>query len=262
MLQLLVLLFHRINISRHMRETGSWDDTNEFQLLNMTSGLPENYQIPNHSPLCFYLDYESSITLTMDGNTYKNPIFYCPDSASDIKFEPVNAEIYYLRIFDLEWSNSWLNSIYITTKDSSIKSPNSKVTSPFNESYYAEIIVTPIPNVTHTASVSGEECWVNDYWNSCSYIVGIKKNSCEVTVKVNPSDYTIKRKIAKRYSISLPTEGPYAFTGNGLSNGLSTGGIVGIVIAVLVVVVVVGFCIFWFVIKGRKLGLGSDANTQ
>ena len=149
--------------------------------------------------------------------------------------------------------------MYITTKGSSTKTPKTKITE-YYYSYYADLIVTPIPNVTHI--VSGKECGANDYYNSCSYMIGNKKNSCKVTIKVNPSDYTIKRKIAKRYSIDQTSEGPYALTGNGLSNGLSTGGIVGIAIAVLVVVVVAGFCIFKIATRRRKPKIGDEAGTQ
>ena len=66
----------------------------------------------------------------------------------------------------------------------------------------------------------------------------------------------------KRYSIYLPNEGLYAFTGN----GPSTGGIVGIVIGVLVTVVVVvaaiGYRIFKFVNKRYKPNNTDDGNTQ
>ena len=151
MLQLLVLLFHRINISRHMRYTSKWDTTNDFQLLNMTSGLPQNYEVPQDYGLCFYLDHKSSITLTMDGKKYKNPIFYCPGNASEIKFKPENAEIYYTEIFKLDWPYTLFNSLYIITKDSSIEGPKNEITE-YYYSYYADLIVSPIPDLTYTVS--------------------------------------------------------------------------------------------------------------
>ena len=132
----------------------------------MTSGLPQNYEVPQDYGLCFYLDHKSSITLTMSGKKYKNPIFYCPGNASDIKFEPSNTVIYYTKIFDLYRELESLSS-YITTKDISIKVPNVIVSSTIK--YYYSMIIAPIPSLTFTCS-GNINCSCEHSVNYCPYI--------------------------------------------------------------------------------------------
>ena len=126
-------------------------------------------------------------------------MFYCPRSASDIKFEPSNTVIYYTKIFDL-YDYYWniFDHMYIVTKDSSIKTSKIEIYDYRYGQYYfyIDLIVYPIPDLTYT--VSCEKCSSFDETNSYSIPTSENMSSCTVDIKVNSSDYTVKRKIAKK----------------------------------------------------------------
>ena len=205
---------------------------------------------------CYYLDYSSSITLTVDNYKYTNPIFFCPSGARKIKFEP-DDEIYCaeFNLFNIVGSDPTCeiyNSIYITTETTSIRTPVSA-----NECQigYVDLILAPVPSGTIT--IDGD-CQTDSYYESDNILV-LYDDSAEtstVTVTVSSStSYTIKRSMDQRYSISIPYEGPYVFNGeNGVValSKLSVGAIAGIAVgAVVVVGAAVGVSVY-FISKNLK----------
>lgn len=61
----------RINSSRGKMSEYEKSYTVEFKKLNLTTGVPEGDLVYWNDILCFYLDYKSSVTLTMNGKKYK-----------------------------------------------------------------------------------------------------------------------------------------------------------------------------------------------
>lgn len=258
MFSLVIAFFHKINNSRRKRSESDDSATNEFRKLNLTTGVPEFNYVTDLSMSCFYLDYESSVTLSMNGKKYKNPILYCPGNTTDIKFEPENSSVYYTEIFELPSFIGYdkLKSIYIATKDGSLKVPKNKLflgAEVFK--FYADVVLTPIPNLSYTCA--GSSCGRHVLFGSYLIAANYEKNSDIITIKVETSNnYTIKRNISKRYSISIPEQGPFVFA----EGGLPAGAIAGIVVSVVVVVSITGVCIFYF--WNKKMNHESKVNVS
>lgn len=262
-LPLMIALFHEINGSNYKRRV-SEPYVNRFYKLNMTTGLPEYCFHGSCIYYCYYLDFKSSVTLTMDGKTYKDPIFYCPYDASDIKFEPEDAEIYYTQTFDLSIDNGFesITSIYVATQNTTFVSPNEKILTELGY-LYMDLVLAPIPGLTYTSS--NVECEPMEKQDSCTHLVcmSFAKNYGKVTVGgSSSSNYTINRTISKRYSISFPSQGPYAFSGSDSTSGITTGAIAGIVIAALVVVCAAVFGIYYFLKTRHNQKANGNIQTQ
>ena len=212
---------------------------------------------------CFYLDYSSSVTLSVGKSKYKNPIFFCPGGATSIKFEP-DSGIYCTKflLYDVINSNSdckGYRSLYVTTQATSFKTPVSKAKSKSCSEYF-DLILVPVESGTIALSGTVTEEIINGYEsNKILAVYDTTKESSTVTVTVGSGGYTIKRSINQRYSISIPEEGPYVFNGK---NGLSIGVIVGIaVVAVVVVGAAVGVSVY-FIIRKRNKGKGDESSSS
>lgn len=269
MLSLVIALLSRLNVSRLnvsrlnasnvKRGVSDFSLTTTFTKLDLSTGIPieDSLYVAAGLVACYWLDYDASITLTMNGTEYKNPLFYCPKNTSDIKFEPEDAEIYYAAMFDLSSLSvytEYIESMYISTKASSFKTPQNEVV---NGALYYDLILVPIPSYTVALEYSsGDFQYLYSEDGGYAITMGSSKNSATVTFGVKTSsDYTIKNEISGRYKIDLPADGPYAYVGVSASSSgsgsSSTGVIVGVVIAVVVVVGIVGFCVYWFIIRKK-----------
>lgn len=123
--------------------------------------------------------------------------------------------------------------------------------------FYADVILTPIPNLSYTCS--GSSCGRHVLFGTYLIAANYEKSSDIITIKVEPSsNYTIKRNISKRYSISIPKQGPFVFA----ESGLSAGAIAGIVISVVVVMSITGFCVFYFWKKKKNPKDVNDVNAE
>ena len=106
-------MLHFITVLQYCKGDGVYDSVADTCTYNITanytklgeSGLPEwdDSDVNFSCMRCYYLDYESSedVTLTLDGNSYDNPVMYCPYKNSTAKFEPSSVEIYYSPVFPL-----------------------------------------------------------------------------------------------------------------------------------------------------------------
>ena len=211
---------------------------------------------------CFYLDYGSSITLTVDGSKYKNPIFFCPNGASNIKFEPDDgiycAGFIFAAIISELSSCNGLNRIYVITESTNFKTPVAKAKCDGTIEYY-DLVLAPVP--AGAIALSGTAEAMSHYESeSMFYILDSTKQSSTASVTVSSgANYTIKRSMNKRYSISIPSTGPYVFNGK---SGLSIGVIVGIAVgAVVVVGAVVGVSVY-FISKNRKKDKGDESSSS
>ena len=214
---------------------------------------------------CFYLDYSSSVTLTVGKSKYKNPIFFCPGGATSIKFEP-DSGIYCTKFSLYEVINSngdckGYRSLYVATQATSFKTPVSKAKSSSCSEYF-DLILAPIESGTIALSGTVTEEIINGYEsNKILAVYDTTKESSTVTVTVSSgASHTILKSIDKRYSISLPEEGPYVFNGK---NGLSIGVIVGIaVVAVVVVGAAVGVSVYFILKNRKKKGKGDESSSS
>ena len=67
--------------------------------------------------ICYYLDYSGDITMTVDGDTYENPLIHCPLSDSNVTFEPSDTVVRYTEAFVHSENITQYSSIYISTTD-------------------------------------------------------------------------------------------------------------------------------------------------
>lgn len=248
-------LLRRSNVYYNNRVVS--EETNTFKKLNMSTGVPEENAYSN--TLCFYLDYESSVTLTLNGNEYVNPLFYCPKDAEDVKFEPDDAEIYYTPLFELSASQynsmfKYVNSIYITTKKATFTTPSSEFTFGGSDPQYYDLVVLPLPS--WSAEYSASHNIVAAQTSSYIFVVDDDKNSISMTIKPgSSSSYTIKNGISGRCSIEFPQDGPYAYTGVCSDEGISKSMIIAISAGAasgFVLICVSVFCVYWFLIRDNK----------
>lgn len=184
---------------------------------------------------CYYLDYSGDVTLTLAGVIYKNPVFYCPTSSSSIYFKGNTSEIKSTEIFSLSSDLSIIRSLYFATKDFTTKTPKKKIRKigTLSINLYRDVIVFPVDGGTLT--ISGM------YYLSSSYSVieGLIKDQYEYQGSVGSSRGYVKRQIAKRYSVKLPTSAPYALANSGnFSVGAIIGVAVGAALALILVVIV------------------------
>ena len=254
MLLTAVALLSRFNASRVSADGGPYEITNDYQECGTSFFMKniEDWSDDSELDTCYYLDYSSSITLTVDGSKYKNPIFFCPNGASEIKFQPDDGiyctefSLYYIANSDPNCEV--YNSIYITTESSSIKTP---VSTSECELGYFDLILAPVPSgtIAHSGTVGDDGSY---YVTNILTLYDSSEETSTVTVtKSSSTSYTIKNSINQRYSISIPSTGPYVFNGK---SGLSIGAIVGIaVVAVVVVGAAVGVSLY-FILKNRNKG--------
>lgn len=250
MLSLVILFLSGISGPHRKESVNKGPYTNVFRKLSETTGFRERSGASDNSNPCFYLDYKSKVALITGGTKYINPILYCPDGSTEAEFDPSDAEIYYTETIGIEYLNNSIgvDSIYIVTKGSSIKIPRNEAIDPDTGAlqYYFDFVIAPVPSFTYTCS----SLYCNEINNYSIRVTSYIKNSDVMTIKVENSDYKIKRKTSKRYSISVPDEGPFVLTESAsLSDGLSAGAVVGIVLAVLVAAGVIGFCVYYFVLQ-------------
>ena len=262
MLLTAVALLSRFNASRVSADDKSYKINADYQKCGTSffTDYIDYWSDDSEIDICYYLDYSSNITLTVDRSKYKNPIFFCPNGASKIKFEP-DDEIYCAEFSLYYLTNSdpnceVYNSIYITTESTSFKTP---VSASECEEGYVDLILAPVPS--GTISCTGN-CYTDSEYESDNIlaIFDFLAETSTVTVTVSSgANYTIKKSMNQRYSISLPEEGPYVFNGK---SGLSIGAIVGIAVgAVVVVGAAVGVSVY-FIIRKRNKCKGDESSSS
>ena len=294
MLLTAVALLSRFNASRIGAGGTSYKVTTSYQKCG-TSFFMESDVNWSDSGLgtCYYLDYSSSVTLTVDGSEYTNPIFFCPGGASEIKFEPDDG--IYCAEFDLtsvvtpNLLCETYTSIYVTTESTSFETPVTSKQACDELLLYYDLVLAPLPSGTISYGDSLTEEVMYGLYNILA-LSSTEKESSTVTVSVNSgANYTIKRSINKRYSINIPFIGPYVFNGESSGSsgssesgessassassessgsskssksGLSVGAVSGIaVVAVAVVGAAVGVSVY-FILKNRKKDKGDEPSSS
>lgn len=271
MMYIIFTLLLRLNMSQYINKTahvGSYIVGANYHTLG-TNGLPSSY----YNATCMFLDYEGSVTLTIDGKKFKDPLFYCPLTTSIVSFKPSTTTIRYTRLFEYSPGEgfSMYKSTYISTRGFKVKTPVEKVdisnrkvndnTIPTDP--YAEFIIFPVDGAKVFVSPNP---YVHNEFDEMSY------NSTYITITSETKDYfTIKgdvttttsnviRSISGRYSLNFPSSGSYVLAAD--SEGLSTGAIVGIVIAVIIVILVIVFLMLWCVFRSRNMAPNRDKNSS
>ena len=267
MLLTAVALLSRFNASRVSAEITTYEITADYQKCGTSFFMKniEDWKDLSQVGTCYYLDYSSSITLTVDNYVYTNPIFFCPSGASKIKFKPDNeiycAEFSLSTVVLEQGSCEIFKSIYVTTQSTSIKTP--VYTSECEDAYF-DLVLAPVPSGTIAINGNATNLYEDDIISILYDEEGAETSTVTVTVSSSTS-YTIKNPMKQRYSISIPEEGPYVFNGeNGVvaKSGLSVGAIAGIAVgAVVVVGAAVGVSVYFIIRNRNKEGKRSESSS-
>lgn len=245
-----MVMLSDFDISEHKIATHSVaEGTTNFSLLDDNSSLDRN-------STCYFLDYNGDVTLTLDEGVYKNPMFFCLNTATNYTFSPGDG-IYYAPIFQLSYDHLIYKKIHFITKSTKIKAPSTKVgtESNYNLKMYADMYIVLLPSFNYTLSLVKEGLWGDCEYNmSCiSCFAYTKKKSFYLSIVENSGNssdtYRLQKSVSRSYKIKLPAGGPYVFCRRG---GLTVSGIIGIVVSVIIIIGVTVFSISLFLYRKYK----------
>lgn len=202
-----------LEIGRHPESSATLQFSKiRYHMLNLTAGVPENHQ----SSYCYYLDYEGSLNLTLDGEKYSNPIIYCPYTSSDIIFEPDTLEVGYSHIMNLTAYVTCSSSLYILNTSFATKAPVHALTGSISfiqsQAKYGDVFVIPASSFSVVVSPNIAFYFSNVYSYGGAFVpYSHLQNYYTINVSsvTMPTNYTMKRTdIQARFNIAFTSGAP------------------------------------------------------